>query len=64
MMRAHSFHGHPSFDPASGSHGATYTCDVEFLSQELQHPELNWFVIDIQRIVKIQFKKNLDEVFS
>jgi 6-pyruvoyl-tetrahydropterin synthase len=67
-MVAHSFHGHPSFGPAGGLHGATYTCDVEFLSQKL-HPELNW-VIDIGKALEILSTvlsrynlKNLDEVF-
>jgi len=45
LMIAHSFHNHPSFGPAGSMHGATYTCDVEFLSEHL-HPETNW-VIDI-----------------
>ena len=68
LMIAHSFHGHPSFGPAGGLHGATYTCDVDFLSNEL-HPELNW-VIDIGKALDILSKvlsrynlKNLDEVF-
>mmetsp|Transcript_58060 Transcript_58060/g.62737 ORF Transcript_58060/g.62737 Transcript_58060/m.62737 type:complete len:80 (-) Transcript_58060:1772-2011(-) len=30
LMIAHSFHNHPSFGPAGGMHGATYTCDVDF----------------------------------
>ena len=45
IMIAHSFHGHPSFGPAGGLHGATYTVDVEFASSTL-HPACNW-VIDI-----------------
>ena len=68
LMIAHSFHGHPSFGPAGGMHGATYTCDVDFLSQEL-HPETNW-VIDIGKALDILSRvlsrynlKNLDEVF-
>jgi len=68
LMIAHSFHGHPSFGPAGGLHGATYTCDVDFFSKEL-HPELNW-VIDIGKALDILSKvlsrynlKNLDEVF-
>lgn len=68
LMIAHSFHGHPSFGPAGGMHGATYTCDVDFLSEEL-HPETNW-VIDIGKALDILSKvlarynlKNLDEVF-
>jgi len=67
-MIAHSFHGHPSFGPAGGMHGATYTCDVDFLSEEL-HPEMNW-VIDIGKALDILSQvlsrynlKNLDEVF-
>ena len=49
-------------------HGATYTCDVEFLSQALD-PETNW-VIDIGKaseilsdVLKKYNLKNLDEVF-
>jgi len=68
LMIAHSFHGHPSFGPAGGLHGATYTADVEFLSKEL-HPELNW-VIDIGKALDILSRvlsrynlKNLDDVF-
>jgi 6-pyruvoyltetrahydropterin/6-carboxytetrahydropterin synthase len=68
LMIAHSFHNHPSFGPAGGIHGATYTCDVEFQSETL-HPELNW-VIDIGQasdIVSDVLKKynlqNLDEIF-
>jgi 6-pyruvoyl-tetrahydropterin synthase len=67
-MIAHSFHGHPSFGPAGGLHGATYTCDVEFLSQEL-HPDLNWVIdigvaLDILSNVLSKYNlKNLDEVF-
>ena len=68
LMIAHSFHGHPSFGPAGGLHGATYTCDVEFLSKEL-HSELNW-VIDIgtaldilSNVLKKYNLKNLDDIF-
>jgi 6-pyruvoyltetrahydropterin/6-carboxytetrahydropterin synthase len=68
LMIAHSFHNHPSFGPAGGMHGATYTCDVEFLSAQL-HPETNW-VIDIGKASDIVSEvlskynlKNLDEVF-
>jgi 6-pyruvoyltetrahydropterin/6-carboxytetrahydropterin synthase len=69
FMIAHSFHNHPSFGPAGGMHGATYTCDVEFLSDEL-HPKLNW-VIDIGAassilssvLEKYNFQ-NLDEIFG
>mmetsp|Transcript_8343 Transcript_8343/g.20519 ORF Transcript_8343/g.20519 Transcript_8343/m.20519 type:complete len:165 (+) Transcript_8343:97-591(+) len=68
LMIAHSFHSHPSFGPAGGMHGATYTCDVDFLSEEL-HPETNW-VIDIGKALDILGRvlskynlKNLDEVF-
>lgn len=68
VMIAHSFHEHPSFGPAGGLHGATYTCDVEFASDEI-HPETNW-VIDIGKasellaavLARYNFK-NLDEVF-
>lgn len=68
LMIAHSFHQHPSFGPAGGMHGATYTCDVEFLSDRL-NPETNW-VIDIGKASDIVSEvlqkynlKNLDEVF-
>ena len=68
LMIAHSFHGHPSFGPAGGMHGATYTCDVDFLAKDL-HPETNW-VIDIGKALDILSRvlsrynlKNLDEVF-
>lgn len=68
LMIAHSFHNHPSFGPAGGLHGATYTCDVEFLSKEL-HPETNW-VIDIGKasdiltaVLKKYNLQNLDAVF-
>mmetsp|Transcript_29840 Transcript_29840/g.62368 ORF Transcript_29840/g.62368 Transcript_29840/m.62368 type:complete len:162 (+) Transcript_29840:40-525(+) len=68
LMVAHSFHDHPSFGPAGGMHGATYTCDVDFSTNEL-HPELNW-VIDIGQASTILAAvlskynlKNLDEVF-
>lgn len=67
-MIAHSFHGHPSFGPAGGMHGATYTCDVDFLSASLNE-ETNW-VIDIGKALDILGQvlarynlKNLDEVF-
>ena len=69
FMVAHSFHQHPSFGPAGGLHGATYTCDVEFCSDDLVH-ETNW-VIDIGKASEIVSEvlakynyKNLDEVFS
>ena len=68
-MIAHSFHNHPSFGPAGGLHGATYTVDVEFASSRL-HPECNW-VIDIgvasDMVAEVLTKynyKNLDEVFG
>ena len=68
LMIAHSFHQHPSFGPAGGMHGATYTCDVEFLSDRL-NPETNW-VVDIGKaseivsdVLKKYNLKNLDEVF-
>lgn len=68
LMIAHSFHKHPSFGPAGGMHGATYTCDVDFLSGELNQ-ETNW-VIDIGQasdivsdVLKKYNLKNLDEVF-
>mmetsp|Transcript_27443 Transcript_27443/g.57279 ORF Transcript_27443/g.57279 Transcript_27443/m.57279 type:complete len:211 (+) Transcript_27443:25-657(+) len=69
IMIAHSFHGHPSFGPAGGMHGATYTVDVEFASASL-HPECNW-VIDIgvasdllAEVLKKYNYKNLDELFG
>ena len=69
FMIAHSFQDHPSFGPAGGLHGATYTCDVEFATDEL-HPECNW-VIDIgkasdivARVLAMYNYKNLDEIFS
>ena len=69
IMIAHSFHGHPSFGPAGGLHGATYTCDVEFQCEEL-NPETNW-VLDIGQASNIVSDvlqkynlKNLDEVFD
>jgi 6-pyruvoyltetrahydropterin/6-carboxytetrahydropterin synthase len=68
LMIAHSFHGHPSFGPAGGMHGATYTCDVDFLAQSLNE-ETNW-VVDIGkasdvlgRVLSRYNLKNLDEVF-
>ena len=68
LMIAHSFHNHPSFGPAGGMHGATYTCDVEFLASQLVK-EVNW-VIDIGKASSILANilakynyKNLDEVF-
>lgn len=69
IMIAHSFHDNPSFGPAGGLHGATYTVDVEFASQSL-HPECNW-VIDIgvasellAEVLKKYNYKNLDELFQ
>ncbi len=69
MMIAHSFHGHPSFGPAGGMHGATYTVDVEFACRHL-HPVCNW-VIDIgyasdmvSEVLKRYNYKNLDEVYG
>lgn len=68
LMIAHSFHQHPSFGPAGGTHGATYTCDVEFLSAQL-NKETNW-VIDIGKasdvvsdVLKKYNLKNLDDIF-
>ena len=68
FMIAHSFHQHPSFGPAGGMHGATYTCDVEFISEYLDK-ECNW-VIDIGKasdmltevLAKYNYK-NLDDLF-
>jgi 6-pyruvoyltetrahydropterin/6-carboxytetrahydropterin synthase len=69
FMVAHSFHNHPSFGPAGGLHGATYTCDVDFAANEL-HPELNW-VIDIgdassilSQVLEQYNYKNLDDIFG
>lgn len=68
LMIAHSFHDHPSFGPAGGMHGATYTCDVEFRSENLAD-ETNW-VIDIGKasdiladVLETYDLKNLDEVY-
>lgn len=69
LMIAHSFHDHPSFGPAGGMHGATYTCDVEFLAPAL-HPELNWVIdigqaLDILNMVLQKYNlKNLDHIFG
>lgn len=67
-MIAHSFHGHPAFGPAGGLHGATYTCDIDFMSMTL-NPQTNW-LIDIGKaseiladVLKKYNYKNLDEVF-
>ncbi|KAL7508039.1 hypothetical protein ACHAWX_000711 [Stephanocyclus meneghinianus] len=69
FMIAHSFHSHPSFGPAGGMHGATYTVDVEFASAKL-HPVCNW-VIDIgvasdivADVLKQYNYKNLDQIFG
>jgi 6-pyruvoyltetrahydropterin/6-carboxytetrahydropterin synthase len=69
LMIAHSFHNHPSFGPAGGMHGATYTCDVEFSRGELDE-DCNW-VIDIGKASDILSEvlakynlKNLDEIFG
>lgn len=67
-MVAHSFYGHPAFGPAGGLHGATYTCDVNFICENL-NPETNW-VIDIGKaseilstvLTKYNFR-NLDDIF-
>ena len=68
-MIAHSFHGHPSFGPAGGLHGATYTVDVEFACREL-HPVCNW-VIDIgyasemvSGVLDRYNYRNLDELYG
>jgi 6-pyruvoyltetrahydropterin/6-carboxytetrahydropterin synthase len=68
FMIAHSFHNNPKFGPAGGLHGATYTCDVEFSSQELVE-DTNW-VMDIGKALEILQQvlqkynfQNLDEVF-
>jgi 6-pyruvoyl-tetrahydropterin synthase len=69
IMIAHSFHDHPSFGPAGKMHGATYTCDVEFIAEKLQE-QVNW-VLDIgyasellSEVLSQYNMKNLDEVFS
>lgn len=69
IMIAHSFHDHPSFGPAGKMHGATYTCDVEFIAEKLQKT-VNW-VLDIgyasellSEVLSQYNMKNLDEVFS
>ena len=69
IMIAHSFHDHPSFGPAGKMHGATYTCDVEFIAEKLQE-KVNW-VLDIgyasellSEVLSQYNMKNLDEVFS
>lgn len=68
-MIAHSFHNNPSFGPAGGLHGATYTCDVEFSSDKLNR-DCNW-VIDIGQASSILSDvlarynyKNLDDIFD
>ncbi|KAL7450512.1 hypothetical protein ACHAXS_000230 [Conticribra weissflogii] len=69
IMIAHSFHNHPSFGPAGGLHGATYTVDVEFASSSL-HRECNWVIdigvaLDILADVLDKYNyKNLDDVFG
>lgn len=69
FMIAHSFHGHPSFGPAGALHGATYTCDVDFVSENLA-PTVNW-VIDIGKasellaaVLQKYNYQNLDQVFA
>eukprot|EP00980_Cylindrotheca_fusiformis_P002249 scaffold517_cov119-Cylindrotheca_fusiformis.AAC.32 len=69
LMIAHSFHQHPAFGPAGGLHGATYTCDVNFLAEKL-NPETNW-VIDIGKASEIVAEvlrkynlQNLDDIFG
>jgi 6-pyruvoyl-tetrahydropterin synthase len=69
IMIAHSFHDHPSFGPAGKMHGATYTCDVEFVAAKLQKT-VNW-VLDIgyasellSEVLSQYNMKNLDEVFG
>jgi len=67
-MIGHSFHDNPRFGPAGKMHGATYTADVEFLTDQLD-PEVSW-VIDIGKASEIlsgvlnEYNfKNLDEIF-
>jgi len=69
IMIAHSFHDHPAFGPAGKLHGATYTCDVEFITDKLQE-KVNW-VLDIgyasellSDVLSKYNMKNLDEVFK
>ena len=69
FMIAHSFHNHPAFGPAGGMHGATYTCDVEFSTDQLQ-ADVNW-VMDIgqassilSRVLERYNFQNLDELFG
>lgn len=69
IMIAHSFHDHPAFGPAGKLHGATYTCDVEFITDKLQD-KVNW-VLDIgyasellSDVLSQYNMKNLDEVFK
>lgn len=66
-MIAHSFKG-SEFGPAQNLHGATYTVDVEFLTDDIQD-RVNW-VIDIgeasdllQKVLSKYNYKNLDELF-
>ena len=42
IMIAHSFDG-SEFGPAQGLHGATYTVDVDFVTDDLV-PKLNWVI--------------------
>ena len=68
IMIAHSFEGE-EFGPAQALHGATYTVDVEFGSEELE-PKVNW-VVDIgaasemlsQVLQRYNFK-NLNDLFK
>lgn len=69
IMIAHSFHNHPAFGPAGKLHGATYTCDVEFITDKLQD-KVNW-VLDIgyasellSEVLSQYNMKNLDDVFK
>lgn len=69
IMIAHSFHDHPAFGPAGKLHGATYTCDVEFITDKLQD-QVNW-VLDIgyasellSEVLSQYNMNNLDEVFK
>jgi 6-pyruvoyl-tetrahydropterin synthase len=67
IMIAHSFHS-DKFGPATQMHGATYTVDVDFVSESLEE-DVNW-VIDIgiasdllSRVLQRYNFQNLNEVF-
>ena len=66
-MIAHSFKGE-AFGPAQRLHGATYTIEAEFASQELVKPQ-NWvldigFAFDLMKEACDKYNyRNLDEMF-